>query len=212
MNVSAGMFLAEMFFDQAETEEEDSEPQSSWKLWPTLLLAAGLVIAGYPEDHTDWTAWSLFLQNLGQTLFRDVPELSRKWGSVGGSFIILGVMYLPAVQRALSHRFLVWMGKVSFSVFLIHSFLIRSVLCWMLFWNSEAPEWEEEDGTIMVGRLPHVRGFSCAVIIGIFFVIVYYFAHLWTLYVETRCAQVVQWIEDRMSSEDPQLGRAIPPV
>ena len=212
MNVSAGMYLAEVFFDQAEEEEKMSEPRSPWTLWPTLLLAAGLVIAGYPEDHTDWTAWSLFLQNLGESLFRDVPELSRKWGSVGGSFIILGVMYLPAVQHALSHRFLVWMGKVSFSVFLIHSFLIRSVLCWMLFWHAEAPEWEEEDGTVMVGRLPHVRGLRCAIIITVFFAITYYFAHLWTLHVESRCAQVVQWVEDRMSSEDPQVGRNINPV
>lgn len=212
MNVSAGIFLAEVYFDQAEDEEKDPEPLSQWKFWPTLLLAAGLVTAGYPEDHTDWTAWSFFLQNLGETLFRDVPELSRKWGSVGGSFIILGVMYLPAVQYALSHRFLVWMGKVSFSVFLIHSFLIRSVLCWMLFWNSEAPEWEEEDGTVMVGGLPHVRGFRCAIIIAIFFTIVYYMAHLWTLYVESRCAQAVQWIEDKMSSEDPQSGRIVNPV
>ena len=212
MNVSAGMFLAEMYFDQADAEEQSSEDPKSWTVWSSLLLTVGLVIAGYPEDHTDWTAWSLFLQNLGQTLFRDVPELSRKWGSVGGTFIILGVMYLPAVQRTLSNRYLVWMGKVSFSVFLIHSLLIRSVLCWMLFWNSEAPEWEEEDGTIMVGRLPHIRGFACAIIIAIFFAIVYYFAHLWTLYVETRCAQVVQWIEDRMSSEETSPGRAINPV
>ena len=212
MNVSAGMFLAEIYFDQADAEEQASEDPKPWTVLPSMLLAAGLIIAGYPEDHTDWTAWSLFLQNLGQTLFRDVPELSRKWGSVGGTFIILGVMYLPVVQRALSNRYLVWMGKVSFSVFLIHSMLIRSVLCWMLFWNSEAPEWEEEDGTIMVGRLPHVRGFGCALIITIFFAIVYYLAHLWTLYVETRCAQVVQWIEDRMSSEEPSLVRAVNPV
>ena len=141
MNVCAGMFIAELFYDQADAKPA-AVSAGSCKALPVLVLLTGMIIAGYPEKNAEWCLWSDYLKILGAKIFFPGAELSRTWGSVGTTLMLLGMLYLPPLQASLSHPFLVWMGKVSFSIFLIHSFLVRSVFCWMLYgynrrgWNS----------------------------------------------------------------------------
>ena len=204
MNVSAGILLAELLFDQ---EDAPSQLISChyFRAFRILLMAAGILISGYPEANAQWSTWSSLLQDLGNKIFCPGTELSRSWGSIGATLIMLGVLYSPTLQHGLSHPILVWMGKVSFAVFLIHSLLLRSVLCWMLFCFSTAPpDLTDEEGNVHTMPLPRVGGFGLVIVIAIFFPIVYLCSHLWSTHVEPRCNQITQWIEDRMMDQDTE--------
>lgn len=210
MNVCAGMFIVELFYDQADAKPTTVSP-SLRRALPILVLIAGMIIAGYPEKNAEWCLWSKYLKVLGAKIFVPGAELSRAWGSVGTSLMLLGILYLPPLQASLSHPFLVWMGKVSFSIFLIHSFLIRSVFCWMLYGYSVPVETTGEDGTIHVGHLPPAKGINLLIICCIFFPLLYFMGHLWTAHVESRCTELAQWLEDRMVGKDTHLDRAAIP-
>ncbi len=212
MNVSAGMYIVELFYDQVDADQPVGASQYSLSTaLPMLLLVSGMIIAGYPEKNAEWAFWSNYLKNLGAQLFRPGSELSRNWGSIGTSLILVGLLYLPAAQAFLSHPFLCWMGKVSFSVFLIHSFLIRSVFSWMLYGCSVPLETIGEDGRVHVGRLPAANGINLMVMYTIFFPLLYFAAHLWTNHVESRCAELAEWVEDRITDTNDLQDRALIP-
>lgn len=210
MNVCAGMFIVELFYDQADAKPSSISPGLA-KALPILVLIAGLIIAGYPEKNAEWCLWSNYLTILGTKIFRSGAELSRNWGSIGTSLILVGILFLPPLQAFLSHPILIWMGKVSYSVFLIHSFLVRSVFCWMLYGYSVPLETIANDGTVHVGWIPPATGINLVVILCFFFPLLYLVAHLWTIHVESRCTELTQWLEDRMTGKDTQLDRVIIP-
>lgn len=209
MNVSAGILLAELLFNQDDTPSQFISSRH-FRIFRMFLVATGILIAGYPETNAEWTTWSSSLQILGRNIFRPDTELSRSWGSVGATLIMLGVLYSPTIQHGLSHPILVWMGKVSFAVFLIHSLLLRSVLCWMLFRFSTAPpDMADEEGNIHTMPLPRAGGIGLVVAIAVFFPVVYLYSYLWSIYVEPRCNQLTEWVEDHMVDSDapPQSQR-----
>lgn len=210
MNVCAGMFIAELFYDQADAKPA-AVSAGSCKALPVLVLLTGMIIAGYPEKNAEWCLWSDYLKILGAKIFFPGAELSRTWGSVGTTLMLLGMLYLPPLQASLSHPFLVWMGKVSFSIFLIHSFLVRSVFCWMLYGYSAPVETIGEDGTVHVGRLKPASGLNILIICCIFFPLLYLLGHLWAVHVESRCTELAQWLEDRMTGKDSHLDRVVIP-
>lgn len=198
MNASAGIFLAELFYDQADAEIPIESSNNSGLL-PTLTLLSGMIIAGFPEKNADWCFWSNYLKAVGIKLFGLSSELSRSWSSIGTSMMLVGLLYLPTAQAFLSHPGLVWMGKVSFSVFLIHSMLIRSVFCWMLYANSVPLETVDEDWNLHISKLLPATGINLLFTYAIFFPLLYLSAHFWTNYVESRCTDLARWVEDRMA-------------
>lgn len=210
MNICAGMFIVELYYDQAEAKPSSISPGLA-KALPILVLIAGLIIAGYPEKNAEWCLWSNHLTILGTMIFRSGAELSRNWGSIGTSLVLAGILYLPPLQAGLSHPFLIWMGKVSYSVFLIHTFLVRSVFCWVLYGNAPPPESIGEDGSIHIGWLPAATGINLWMIILTFFPFLYFVANLWTSHVESRCTELTQWLEDQLIGNDTQLDRVTIP-
>ena len=182
------------------------------KILPPLIILLGCIIAGYPEKNPNWAPWSHYLNYIGSHIFKAKSELSRCWASVGSSLILLGCLYSPHAKSALSHPYLVWMGKVSFSVFLIHGFLIKSFLCWLLYWNSRAPTLMNDDGEQYMGWLPHPRGPRLALSLLAFFAVLYPAAWVWYVYVETACGRAVGWIEEQLLEEDFKTNRPLVPV
>lgn len=239
MNASAGIFLVELFYDQhhhqaeaaaavADAAEipnitESSSSRSIFRFLPTFTLLSGMIIAGFPEKNAGWCFWSSSLSVIGIKLFGVGSDLSRHWSSIGASMILLGLLYLPTAQAFLSHPLLVWMGKVSFSIFLIHSMLIRSVFCWMIYAKSVVPPKmvdvndnlnANDNGYDYLNNLdtkgkfrPPATGIGLLVTSVIFFPLLYLFAHLWMNYVEARCTDLARWFEDRMVGEgQPDKG------
>lgn len=244
MNASAGIFLVELFYDHhqaqaqaaadAETLTTTGSSSSSSSIYsskllpiPTLTLLSGMIIAGFPEKNADWCFWSQCLTAIGTKLFGPAADLSRQWSSIGTSMILFGLLYLPTAQSFLSHPVLVWMGKVSFSVFLIHSMLIRSLFCWMLYTksssvlpykkmvvvdngNDKEEDWNNLHSSSGIGgKLPPATGIHLLLTYVVFFSLLYLSAHLWMNYVESRCMDLARWIEGRMGGDGQQDMRGV---
>ena len=219
MPVAAGVFLACLLHDipsssstmlpSSPVASSFSAESSAWTLFrrfaPAVALFAGLLFSSYPEKHADWTTWSHALELVGRRVFYSGNEMSRDWSSVGALFIMLGALYSSTVQSALGNRVLVWMGKVSFAVFLLHSMLIRSILCWMLHYGTKPLKIRKEDGTLTFGYLQHRQGLAMWISIAVFFTVLYACAWLWYLYVENWCGRMCQKMEDALFEKE--VGR-----
>lgn len=208
MNISAGMFIAELFYDRIDSKPLLANPKLS-KAVPIATLVVGIIVAGYPETHPEWCFWSNTLKIIGTKIFSKGAEQSRQWGSVGASLIMVGILFMPSAKTFLAHPFLVWMGKVSFSVFLIHSFLVRSVFCSMLYWHSTLPE---NRGSGKTTHAQPAKGLNLAIISGVFFPFLYFMAQQWSSYVESRCDKIAQLMEDWILGETVQAEKVVLPV
>ncbi|KAJ5416950.1 uncharacterized protein N7487_000500 [Penicillium crustosum] len=115
----------------------------------------------------------------------------------------------------LSSRLLLWLGKQSFAVYLIHGTMLRVVLCWMLYgisgqpWKGPEPLTDDKRDDWLRIRPPWVVGISIPIWIGL----VYVLATLWTAYVDTFCASMTQKLEKAVFVEDektPLPSQSIP--
>lgn len=206
MNISAGMFIAELSYDQSDLKPFLGNSKLS-KAVPIAVLVVGIIVAGYPERHPEWCSWSNSLRIIGMNIFRPGAELSRNWGSVGASLILVGILFWPSAKTFLAHPLLVWTGKVSFAVFLIHSFLIRSLFCSMLYTHSTPPNDIDPGKTTNAHSLQRAHGLNLITISLIFFPFLYLMAHLWSTHVESRCDQISQLVEDWMTGQAVQAGK-----
>ena len=205
MNISAGMFIAELFYDQSDSKPFLGNSKLS-KAVPIAVLVVGIIVAGYPESHPEWCSWSDSLRIIGINIFRPGAELSRNWGSIGASLILVGILFWPSAKKFLAHPLLVWTGKVSFAVFLIHSFLIRSLFCSMLYICSSPPNDVDSGKITNAQSLQRARGLNLIIISLMFFPFLYLMAQLWSTHVESRCDQISQLIEDWMTGQAIQAG------
>ena len=116
-------------------------------------------------------------------------ELSRYVHSVGVQILALGILFAPAAQHALSHRWIHWMGKTSFAVYLIHPLFIRTVLVWMLYGTLVPPQGFDQEGKPTGPTQMQWEGVRCSnfAAFPVFYVILYLGASYWVRYVDRGC-------------------------
>ncbi|KAI9933297.1 hypothetical protein ASPWEDRAFT_114544 [Aspergillus wentii DTO 134E9] len=204
MQAIYGMFLSDLSFDFSFREFINYH---SWgrKLVALFLAISGLFIASYPGEHPEWITWSDYMFHLAQYLFPPDVNLGKRYTALGVDLVILAIYISPSTKEFLSNRLLLWLGKQSFAVYLIHGTLLRTVLCWMLYGITGQP-WEETkdaDGNLVDPQWIPLRAPSIvAISIPTWIMIVYFCASLWTRYVDTFCAAVTQKLERLMFEED----------
>jgi len=168
------------------------------RIIPFVFILTGLFLAGYPNQHADWTPWSNSLRLLAEKLFHQ--NAKNFWPTLGVQLTTLGIILSSSAQHALSHRILTWLGNISFPVYLIHGPLLRSALNWMLFAFSTPRRLVDTDahGTITreYMRLPKPSPWHLAYALPLFFALLLALAHLWTLKVEPWCAWLTKVAED----------------
>ncbi|KAJ5883096.1 uncharacterized protein N7473_009982 [Penicillium subrubescens] len=113
-------------------------------VWNTWLLYAcvtvGLYLGSYPRTNADFASWSRRLQILGTWIFSGNAVQNRYWQGIGAQMICSAVLFSPTLRLALSKEYLVWLGKASFPLYLLHGPLMRSILAWMLFIYPGTPQ------------------------------------------------------------------------
>ena len=62
-----------------------------------------------------------------------VDELKRVYCTIGAFLLITSILFSPALQHLLSNRHLVFLGSISFSMYLLHATMMRTVLAWIVF-------------------------------------------------------------------------------
>lgn len=202
-NIYIGLVLAEMCNDP-HISPHMAKPGIGLSSAATALVIAGLFCISYPEEGQRLTRWSQFLINTGEYIFPGGAEYARFWPAVGSQMIVLGLFFTPWLKSLLQFGPLVWMGKVSFAIYLIHGPLMRTLLAHLVFgWSERAPLTEDTATGKMVpsAATPEYNNWVTALSIAIFYIVLYRAASLWVKYVDPACGRVAKRIEVWMFAE-----------
>lgn len=206
-----GMLLCDLSYDLRLKDILDRYVWSR-RFIALCLTAAGLFIAGYPGEHPEWSTWSNQMLRIAHYIFPPDVNIGKRYTAIGVDMLIFAIFITEGAKEFLSSRLLLWLGKQSFAVYLVHGTLLRVPLVWMLYGISGQP-WEETkdaDGNIIQPPWLHIRPpWVVAISIPCWIVLVYTCASLWTNYVDPFCAKMTQKIEDRFFETDE---KSAPPV
>lgn len=215
-----GLFLADLqtsYPPQTRSRlEPDAKSASRFRfqnfLGPLLVLT-GLVLASYPEDHTEYQQWSRVLQRLSAWILPAGYDVPRYFTAFGLELIVLGIHFSPTMRNLLSNPTLLWLGRNSFAVYLLHGSLIRSVLTWMLYGIRAPREFVGDDGQILREQLLMKGKWAVAFWVPVWFCLLYTCAEAWTRVVDPWCARVTvaleRYVTDSGAEEKRGGGRLL---
>ena len=208
MNIYLGALLTELSTDIASSSSNQKHNIS--RLLPCILLIIGLHLSGYPEKNPEWASWSENLARVGHWIFPPGAEYWRFWPTIGAQLVTVAVLLSPSFQTFLSLPSLIWLGSLSFPLYLIHGPLIRSLLSWMLFgWRRPIYYYTKKpDGSVdqTWERIPVPDNWVFALVLPIFFIILLSLAHLWNVVIDPWCAWATRRIEEVMYGNELYLG------
>jgi len=201
-----GVFLA----DLQNLDAGSFTKLQSWSVGPVrgamsiFFLVVGLYIASLPDKHHDWQPWSLALHNFLASILPAEPDFPRFSSGIGLDLIAIGLHLSPMARTILSNKFFLWLGRMSFAVYLLHNQLLRSVLCWMVYGFTLPKEGEP--------LLTFTSAPKLFAVLPIYVGLVYGSAHLWTTHVDAWCARMSEHIVNIVKEEDNEkpTGPALP--
>jgi hypothetical protein len=221
MQAIYGMFLSDLSYEAA-FKEFIEEHKWGRRVFSFSLVCTGLFICSYPGEHPEWAVWSNYMFEAAQYIFPPDVDIGKRYSALGVDLIIFAIYISPSTKDFLSNRLLLWLGKQSFAVYLVHGTLLRTVLCWMLYgitgqpWDGDIVDGNglpilDEDGEPLHPhwipiRAPWVVGIS----IPAWIVLVYICASLWTSYVDPFCAKMTQKLEKLMFEVDEKSAESLP--
>lgn len=166
-----------------------------------MFLLVGLFIASLPDDHHDWQPWSSALRGFLASILPANPDFPRFSSGFGLDVIVIGLHLSPLARSILSNRFFLWLGRMSFAVYLLHNQILRSVLCWFVYGISIPAE----DEAVLEFTSP----LKLFCLVPFYLALTYGCAHLWTTYVDSYCAKVsermVSFIKEDPNEKQPSL-------
>lgn len=113
-----------------------SSPKHSmlWSVFYTLVFIGGLYLGGQPEQRWEhapgWmTLWSLIPSY--------IHDRHRYWTGWDALLLVWSTSNSPMLQRIFNNRFTQYLGKISFSLYLVHGFMIHTLYYSLLpvVWN-----------------------------------------------------------------------------
>lgn len=200
INTCFGLALAELHQTTSFKQMIEKKPKMM-KLIAAPLIGIGLFFASYPLSGAEEPQWSNILFRLGNKILPGGADRARYFTSMGAQLIFVGISLTTFVQDLLSYPWLVWLGKVSWPVYLVHGTCIRTVLLYILYGviNGQRAEGPQE---VTIKEI-----FNIAIVLPFFYVFVYKLAHLWSLHVDPICDKLSKWIEESIFLHDQHGGK-----
>ncbi len=112
-----GMFLADTY----NSEKKDLFRINN-KNVSAFILLAGLFLGSYIQNSNN-PVYQIMTLNI-------LPENRNFYCSIGAALLLLGLLNLKNLQEILSHRALVFVGSLSFSLYVVHWLVITSYSSW----------------------------------------------------------------------------------
>lgn len=181
-----------------------------------LLLMAGLLIGSYPQEHEEYSTWSLWLyekfvartddsesQSSGTLLVPGGTDPPRRFSAAAIQLFAVAIFLSPVLRSALSHRYLLWLGQHSFAVYLVHGTILRSIGMWVAYglWPEVYVVQEEEP----LQQYSHVRSkASVCYSIVLFVALSYISAWAWMRWVDSACATAAKKWEAILFAEEEE--------
>ncbi|KAJ6107588.1 hypothetical protein N7523_008911 [Penicillium sp. IBT 18751x] len=205
-----GMLLSDLSHSITLKSWIETHPFSR-KMITAPLAIFGLLIASYPGDHPEWSGWSKTMFEIAQYIFPPEVNVGKRYTAIGIDMIILAIYLSPSTKRFLANRLLLWLGKQSFAVYLVHGTMLRVILVWMLYGITGQP-WEgaEADTDDVRNWIPIRPPWVVAISIPIWIGMVYAVAAAWTAYVDPFCARMTQKLEKACFVDDEKANLPLP--
>jgi hypothetical protein len=138
-------------------------------------------------------------------IFPADSETPRYYSAIGLLFISIGIHFSASVKTILSNKYLLWFGKNSFAVYLLHGSLLRTFLVWMYFGFSLPADVVKEDGKVEPGPSLKICGsLRWYFWLPIWFIGLYWLANLWTKHVDPLCARLTEKMVRYVFEDDVQ--------
>lgn len=127
------MILAELSYI-LPPPSPNSKPPTHLRQTPSYALALlGLYLCSYPDSFAHQTHWSRTLLTLGSQIFPKNALLGRFWPGLGAQLLCLSILTSPSLQTLFSSRIPASLGSISYSLYLLHGTLMRTLLAYIVF-------------------------------------------------------------------------------
>ena len=186
INVTAGMILSQL-------NSLSVRPFRSPFMRAVAVAGAilGLYLMSFPSEFQDWKKWTRQLLILGWAIFPEGADLSRFWSGIGAQVLCISVFFSPDLQALCSAPAAMWLGKISFSLYLLHGPLMRSLLAWLAFGPQRLTGPTYVDGFMTLpGRLHLI------IVLPIFAAVVLGLSLLWTSRVEPYFGKITSALQE----------------
>ncbi|KAK3934457.1 acyltransferase 3 [Diplogelasinospora grovesii] len=219
-NLALGTLLAELSMHRPTQNFISSHQRLLCYVIAPLLILVGGYLGSYPHEHEDWSQWSRQLhqvfvdpagdQSRGSILVPKGAQGGRRFSTFFIQCTAIAIFISPVFQKALSHRWLQWLGHHSFAVYLVHGTVLRTVGMWIVYGFSGQP-WVDpgrnEDGTPKEPEWLHPKSRSHKIMaIIVFTALTYTAAWAWMRWVDTACARATQWLEKKVFDDEDGGG------
>ncbi|KAI0007851.1 acyltransferase family-domain-containing protein [Xylariaceae sp. FL0662B] len=207
-----GVFLCDLQNHPPANEWLNYRPKLS-RLLAAIFMILGCYVASYPEGHQEWATWSHYQFKVLKAILPKDPDFPRFASGIGLQLITLGLHFSPGLRDVLSSKYLLWLGKQSFAVYLLHGPLLRSVLCWMVYGIHVPPSITNDKGELIPGKLMFPGALRLMISLPFWIPLNYGVAMLWTGYVDPWCANITEkmvgWVifQDLRPGPDPSVTR-----
>ena len=202
-NIFCGILLAEVSLDTDIQERVNRHPYLRSVLSAACIIL-GLFFCSYPEEKPEWARWSSFMMKLGHYIFPKAVEYARYYPGLGANILTVGVMFNTTAKAILSQRLLLFMGRLSWPVYLLHAPLIRTVLTWVLFGFSRRKDngLDDKGHKLPPGWLQVAPSMVIFIAVPCFYIFLYRVANLWASYVDPIAGKITQSLEDMVFRDD----------
>ncbi|CAG7936891.1 unnamed protein product [Penicillium nalgiovense] len=206
----AGLYLAEtrLLSEANPTDEEFKSPHQSPKGWVSKLkFINSLAIWNYfcflfglylvcLSDDGELPPGYQFLKLVESSRWEDDWEVpSRCWKTVGSVLLVYALSELSLLQRLFNARPIQYLGKISFSLYLVHQsvyHLVRDPVINILWYIATR---EPYPGTEDASKLGGSFAFTWLAGYVVMSAINLYTAHLYTKYIDERCVRMAKRID-----------------
>jgi peptidoglycan/LPS O-acetylase OafA/YrhL len=187
-----------------------------------VVVASSLFIMSYPGSFAESASWSSHMLIFAKAYFpaEALHAIERMYGSIGGVLLIQGIIVSPHARWLLSRPPMLWLGKVSFAVYLLHGMFLRTIFAWLLHIGTSMQTFTEPNGQgkfYAVERLslPGLLQRAMATVVTI--VCIGLASHVWNAKLEPIFARITNRLEktvrgDCMVSEPKSNGSVILPL
>lgn len=206
-----GTLLADLQNHDAITALIASRPRASAVL-SGVCMFIGLLVASFPEAHAEWMTWSRVLMDTMRAILPGNPDFPRFGSGLGLELITLSILLSPSIlQKALASKYLLFFGRMSFAVYLLHGPLLRTTLVWMLYGVHTLPDHEDPALGLMVPtRLKFPGDLALIAWQLVWLPMLYGLANLWTVYVDPWCDRMTNKLVEYVKFEPSEKISVLP--